>query len=207
MVVPKRPRKVPIAGQLDLQRHPIVAIELPDKIPVGVHTLLVGYGPGADSAATGHYYPGGGNYMWKLAYQSGLSEQKLNWTGDDDLVRLGFGFTDVVKRPTIGPITSTPAERFAARKRLDDVVARHRPKWVAFVGLESVRTYLRKPSKGLGYGKQDFMVGGAKVFILPSTSGASTASTSWEEKLRWFEEFREALRNDGILGNQSYTPA
>src|SRR5437867_2612604 len=75
---------------------------LPDKIPRNVHTLFVGINPGKRSAKIGHYYGGHSNYFWKLLTASGIWPDVLDTYDDDQLVRNGFGLTDVVKRPTTG---------------------------------------------------------------------------------------------------------
>lgn len=195
-----RKRKVHASGQTDLNREKLPTLELPDKIPEDCHTLIVGFGPGKESAKTGHYYPGANNYMWKLLHRSGIMSEFVKEGGDDAMVAMGFGFTDVVKRPTDGPIQATHAEMMDARPRLLEMVGELDVKVVVFVGLEAIRTYLRKPQKNIEYGIQrDLELEDAIIFVVPSTSGASVASTIWEEKLDAFDELKRLLDDLGLL--------
>lgn len=192
-----RKRKVHAPGQANLNLDKLPPLELPDKIPEDCHTLIVGFGPGKDSARTGHYYPGANNYMWKLLHRSGIMPELVKEGGDDVMVSMGFGFTDVVKRPTKGTIQATHAEMMNAKPRLLHLVEDLGVKVVVFVGLDAIRTFLRKPNHSIQYGIQEHVVlGDAIVFVVPSTSGASVGSTIWEDKLASFDELKQLL--DGL---------
>lgn len=176
-----------LPGQRDLDGSIKPTVSLPPKIPVGVHTLFLGLGPGLESAIRGHYFPGGNNYFWKLLYRSGLWPQEITSDEDDLILAEGFGLADVIERPTKGTVLATKAEFLNAKDRVRKLVETHKPKLVVFVGLKSYRTYLRRENAPVEYGEQSLGIGSARVFVLPSTSGASGAITTYAEKLEWFK--------------------
>jgi len=64
------------------------------------------------------------------------------------------------------------------------------PEWIAFVGKEAYRgTFSERPELG----EQERRLGGTRLFVLPSTSPAN-AAVPWEERLRWFTELRESVK-------------
>lgn len=197
--MPAKSRKIPAPGQLNLSFAKLYAPALPDKIPSPVHTLMVGFGPGKDSAEAGHYYAGRSNYMWKLLYESAIWPDRLSPEDDNTLVKAGFGFTDVIKRPTDGTIFATASERMNGRARIRRLVQENHPRLVVFVGLESLRVFLRRDSVELHYGHQPFKIHHAPVFLVPSTSGASVGNTDWWEKLEVFDQLKATMVDLGIF--------
>jgi double-stranded uracil-DNA glycosylase len=182
-------------GQRDLEGQPVQALWLPDKIPPNVHTLFVGVNPGVRSARIGHYFGGASNYFWKLLHNSGLWPDELTTFDDDSVVKGGFGFTDTCKRPTPGIATLTKGDFAESRIRISRLVRRHKPKTVVFVSKRAVRAFLGSNSTPVRYGKQDWEIGRIPVFVVPSTSGASLADTSYRSKLHWFKELRQHIES------------
>jgi double-stranded uracil-DNA glycosylase len=183
-----------LPGQRDLMGQAKPSVTLPPKIPKGVHTLFLGLGPGLDSAIKGRYFPGSNNYFWKLLFRSGLWPTEITCEQDDEILAGGFGLADVIERPTQGTVLATKAEFLNAKDHVRKLVAEHKPRLVAFIGLQSYRTYLRRPDAQVEYGLQDSKIGDAAVFVLPSTSGASAAVTSYAEKLDWFKELARVVQ-------------
>ena len=183
----RRKAAATLPGQRNLNNEPMKHVALPLKIPNPCHTLFLGLGPALDSALKGHYFPGASNSFWKLLFRSGIWPEEITSDQDDALAAQGFGLADVTSRTTQGTVTATKAEFFNARERVRKLVDAHKPRLVVFVGLKAYRTYLRKPTAPVDYGVQVQNIGGARVFVLPSTSGASMAITSYAEKLEWFK--------------------
>lgn len=182
-----------LPGQMTLDGQELAAPRLTFKIPPGVHTLFLGLGPGLESAKRGHYFPGKNNYFWKLFFNSGIWPNELTSDDDDQITAGGFGLADVISRPTLGSVHPTKAEFLAAKQRVRSIVGTHRPRLVVFVGLRAYRTFLRRDKSKINYGLQEGMVEGAKVFVLPSTSGASAGETSYDEKLDWFRKLKDEI--------------
>jgi len=79
---------------------------LPDYLRSGLDLVFVGINPGLYSARQGHYFARSTNRFWPAFTSSRLSAQVRRGLGvevlrpehDGALLRLGIGFTDVVKR-------------------------------------------------------------------------------------------------------------
>jgi double-stranded uracil-DNA glycosylase len=176
----------------DRQASPSPALHLPDKIPTEVHTLFVGINPAVRSAEVGHYYAHPTNMFWKLITASGISPVPVTARDDDLLVKHGFGFTDVAKRPTASAGELENAEFLAARQRLTDLIIEKKPKTVVFVSKRSARAFLQAgPAEPITYGRQPDAYHGATIWFLPSTSGQSNGDSSYEEKLAAFEQLAQ----------------
>src|SRR5512139_1893550 len=154
---------------------------LRDRIRPSPRVLFVGINPGIRSAETGHHFAGYSNRFWRLLYDAGLVPEQLTFERDVDLLRWGFGITNLIARPTPGIGALRPEECEAGRRRLLRKVARVRPAVVAFVGVTLYRAVfieagqLRRESAPLArvvrLGRQAQTVHGAHVFVLPNPSG------------------------------------
>jgi mismatch-specific thymine-DNA glycosylase len=150
---------------------------LPDILKPDLKILFVGTNPGQRSAQLGHYFAGRGNAFWSLMYKSGLTDILLRTEQDTSLLGYGYGLTDVVKRPSRSTTEIRREYARGAKKRLDRIVRKNNPKMVAFIGKTGYRYYLGDMTIVLKYGLQQDLFG-SKVFLLPSTSGASYADTN-----------------------------
>ena len=86
----------------------------------------------------------------------------------------GIGLTDVAKHSS-GPDTALRPEHLDAEGLLARIAA-CRPLYLAFNGKRAAQAVLG--SGPLTYGLQPALLAGAKVFVLPSTSGAAAGSWS-----------------------------
>jgi len=158
-----------------------------------MHTLFVGVNPGIRSATVGHYYAGHSNYFWKLIYRSRIWDKPVTTFEDDTLVNAGFGFTDVCKRPTTG-ISGLRTEEFSdSAGHILSIVKTHRPGLVVFVSKAALRGFRQDFSIRLSYGHQGEFSPTSKVYLVPSTSGASLGDTSFRVKLHWFRNLRREI--------------
>lgn len=152
--------------------------------------VIVGFNPGERSARVGHHYAGRGNQFWPLLYESGVVPEPLEYADDVRLPQFGVGLTDLVKRPTKG-IEEIQREEFAEgrvllAKRLEEFT----PRVVAFNGKLAYENFAGRPCK-LGLQKERLY--GARVFVLPSTSGQN-AGVSQAQKLRYFRQLAQLLK-------------
>jgi double-stranded uracil-DNA glycosylase len=192
-----RPRRFPssIRGQLDLNLEPAKSMTLPDKIPIGVHTLFIGISPGMKSARIGHYYAGASNTFWKLFHASGLWPRAITTNEDDEITRAGFGLTDACARATPGLADLTKSDFAESKNRVLKRVRSYHPRTVVFVSKGSARAYLENPQASLEYGLQDWKIEDSSVFVVPSTSGASLGHSSYLHKLKWFKELKQHIES------------
>ncbi|HEY0835994.1 MAG TPA: mismatch-specific DNA-glycosylase [Azospirillum sp.] len=161
---------------------------MPDILAPGMRVLFVGFNPGIRSGRIGHNYAGPGNQFWRLLFAAGLTPRLLRPEEDRTMVRWGLGSTNLVARATPGAADLSRAELAAGVPRIAGIVARYRPKIVAYTGKG---VYL--PASGrdrADWGAQpDGLFPGTVDVVLPSPSGL--ARLPFEEKLRWYRVVRE----------------
>src|SRR5712691_6555985 len=136
---------------------------LPDHLRKGMKLVIVGCNPSESSVRVGHYYAGRG-------------------------IEFGVGLTDLVKRPTKG-IEELKREDYAeGRIVLSQKLEEFAPHVVAFNGKLTYEQFSQRKCK---FGIQKELLYGARVYVLPSTSGANTHGRS--EKLRHFRKLAQLI--------------
>jgi mismatch-specific thymine-DNA glycosylase len=163
---------------------------LPDIVRPNLKILFIGTNPGRRSAIIGHYFAGRGNAFWTMLYRSGLTNRLYTTEEDQLLLKLGYGLTDVIKRPSRSISEVKRKDAIGMKDRLDKTIKAASPRMDAFIGKTGYRYYLADFHRRLKYGMQEDLFG-HKVFLLPSTSGASYADTKPAEKLLWFKKLKE----------------
>ncbi len=178
-------------------------LRLRDRIAPGLRVLFVGINPGVRSALAGHHFAGYSNRFWKLVWESGLVSERVTHEDDDRLVvEQGFGFTNLVPRPSPGIDDLKPAEYVAGWAALERKIKRYRPATVALVGVtlyRVLRPMLDVPPPGTAVRTAAAMVGlrketihGARVFVLPNPSGRN-AHFSYADMLAAFRKLKRLL--------------
>ncbi|MGO9641367.1 MAG: mismatch-specific DNA-glycosylase [Candidatus Acidiferrales bacterium] len=161
---------------------------LPDQLRKGMKLVIVGSNPGEQSARVGHYYAGRTNLFWPLLFESGIVPEPLEYRDDKRLIEFGIGMTDLVKRPTRG-IEEIEREEFAeGRVLLGQKLEQFSPRIVAFNGKI---VYEKFAQRACALGLQKGTIYGAKVFVLPSTSGQN--ATGRGPKLRYFRQLADLM--------------
>jgi TDG/mug DNA glycosylase family protein len=144
---------------------------LPDTVGPGMRVLVCGLNPSPAAADAGVGFARPGNRFWPAAMAAGVVT--VDRDPDHALVSHGLGMTDVVKRTTPRADELDPSEYVAGFARLERLAARLRPEALCFVGLAGWRTARdRKATTGW----QDASLGGAPVYLMPSTSGLNASS-------------------------------
>lgn len=176
---------------------------LPDLLSDGLDVVFVGINPGLYSAAQGHYFARRTNRFWPAFSRSRLSQRARLGLGlptlgpehDAALLGYGFGFTDVVKRPTGNAAELAPGELAAAAPLLLDKLARHRPLVACFHGLTGYRPFagavFADAGGALALGAQPRRVGETRIFVVPNPSPANAHFTpadqaGWYDRLAGF---------------------
>jgi TDG/mug DNA glycosylase family protein len=142
---------------------------LPDVLQPGLQVVFCGTAAGAASARARAYYAGPGNAFWPTLHATGLTPVELPPHAFPTVTRYGIGLTDVAKRASGADATLTPTDFDAAA--LHAKIERARPRVLAFNGKRAAQVTLGRQS--LDYGPQAERIGGARVVVLPSTSGAA----------------------------------
>jgi TDG/mug DNA glycosylase family protein len=130
--------------------------------------VFCGTAPGTASARAGAYYAGPGNQFWMTLHEVGLTPTLLRPVEFARLAEFGLGLTDVSK--TTSGSDAEVGRDGVDRKRLTAAIAGAAPGHLAFNGKNAARAALGRP---VVYGPQTETIGGASVWVLPSTSGAA----------------------------------
>ncbi|MET1179101.1 mismatch-specific DNA-glycosylase [Peribacillus simplex] len=141
-----------------------------DHLKEDLDILFVGFNPSIRSGQTGHHYANPNNRFWRILFESGLTPRKYEPTEDSSLLELGYGFTNIVSRPTKGADEITKEEYIKGRKQLKRKIEKYKPKLVCFVGKGVYQEYrqLRKISWGL---QEEPSLNETIEFVAPSSSG------------------------------------
>lgn len=142
---------------------------LRDVIAPGLRVLFCGINPGLYSAATGHHFARPGNRFWPALHQAGFTPRLLHPSEKEQLLRAGYGLTNLVARATASADELAPAEFVAGRRRLAAKVRRYRPETVAFLGVGAYCHAFGVRQAALG--PQPAAFADAAVWVLPSPSG------------------------------------
>jgi len=104
------------------------------------------------------------------------------------VIEFGIGLTDLVKRPTRG-VEELKREDFAeGRIVLSQKLEEFTPHVVAFNGKLTYEQFAQRKCK---FGIQKELLYGARVYVLPSTSGANAAGK--HQKLQHFRKLAQLV--------------
>lgn len=151
-----------------ITRLPNTETVLSDVMEPGLKVAFCGTAAGHRSAQVGAYYAGRGNRFWATLYEIRLTPRELAPREYRQLLDYGVGLTDLCKQRY-----GSDAEVGRAGFDVEGLTARLEacaPSWVAFNGKNAARGALRRP---VDYGEQPERLGPARIFVLPSTSGAA----------------------------------
>jgi len=144
-------------------------LTLPDVVAPGLGVVICAPAVGECAALRGHYYAGPGQSFWQLLHDSGLTPQRLDPSDDDSLPAYGVGLVDVARTspPQVRP------ERFDVAGFVETVET-YAPRWIGFNGKRAATVV----ACSLGHrapplGQAPWRVADARVFVLPSSSGAN----------------------------------
>ncbi len=141
---------------------------LPDLLPPGLRVAFCGTAAGTASARARAYYAGPGNAFWAALHETGLTPELLAPAEFARLPEFGIGLTDICK-----VLHGSDAEVGTVEFDVDGLrerVAAAEPAHLAFNGKNAARGALERDVE---FGPQEEQLGGAAVWVLPSTSGAA----------------------------------
>jgi double-stranded uracil-DNA glycosylase len=156
-----------------------------------LRVLFVGINPGLYTAATGHHFARPGNRFWPALHAAGFTRRLLHPSEQRELLKDGYGITNLVNRATAAAEELEPAEFLAGRKRLAAKVRRYRPRLVAFLGVGAY--CLGFGIKTTAIGKQADLFEGAQVWVLPNPSGLN-ANYQLPALIKLFRAMRAAAK-------------
>ena len=172
---------------------------LPDLLRPGLKIVFVGINPSVFSAQRGHYFARTTNRFWpcfsrsilSLEARQALGVETLKPEHDRALPDYGFGFTDLVKRPTARADQLDTAELVAGVAKLTAKLACDKPRIACFHGITGFRAVHRAlaadaPAPQLG--EQPWRLGPSRLFVIPNPSPANAHATpaiqtGWYDRL------------------------
>lgn len=163
---------------------------IPDHIAPNLKVLFVGFNPSLRSGETGHHYANPNNRFWTILHRAGLTPRKYKPQEDGRLLELGYGFTNIVDRPTKTAAEITKEEYAQGREKLRRKIETYRPRIVCFVGKGVYEQYSGR--RDVAWGVQDHAtVPGVTEFVAPSSSGL--VRMKLEEMVDIFRGLKELL--------------
>ena len=157
---------------------------VPDILAADLRVVFCGINPGRLSAAAGANFANPRNDFWRLLHAAGFTPRLLLPSEQWALLEYGCGITNAAQRTTRGSGDLRRADFAGAAVRLERIARDLRPRLIAFVGKEAWRgAFGERTDLGL----QPRVLGGTRLFVLPSTSSAN-ASVPWSVRLHWFRE-------------------
>ena len=163
---------------------------LPDVIAPGLDVLFCGINPGLYTAAVQQHFGRPGNRFWPVLHQAGFTPRLFHPSEQRELLKLGYGITNVVARATAAADELTREELIAGGKALARKVRKYGPRVLAIVGVGAYRTAFERPTAKLGL--QDETIGETRIWVLPNPSGLN-ANYQAAALVELFRELREAL--------------
>ena len=160
-----------------------------DVIAPNLRVLFCGINPGLYTAAVGHHFARPGNRFWPALYASGFTERLLSPFDERELLKSGYGITNVVQRTTATADQLTREEIVAGGERLRAKVLRYRPRVLAVLGMGAYRMAFNQPKALIG--RQEERIGDTVLWVLPNPSGLN-ANYQPADLARLFRELRTA---------------
>lgn len=179
------------------------AATLPDLLRSELDVVFVGINPSLYSVERGHYFARPGNRFWPCLSRSTLSHparaalktELLGPQHDRALLAYGIGFTDLVKRPTVGVRDLAPGELAGGVAALLKKLERYRPRIACFHGITGYRRVyerLTDDAMPIALGLQQATVGPTRLFLVPNPSGANAHFTR-DDQVRWYDALAACL--------------
>lgn len=167
---------------------------VPDVIAHDLRVLFCGINPSLYSAATGRHFARPGNRFWRTLRLAGFTDRLLAPDEADELLARGYGITNVVERATARADELSADEFVEGGRKLEEKVARFRPRSIAVLGITAYRAAFDRPRAALG--RQPEKLGGALVWVLPNPSGLN-AHYRVDALAELFGELRRAVSDPG----------
>ena len=159
-----------------------------DVIAPDLSVLFCGINPGLYTAAVGHHFARPGNRFWPALHAAGFTERLLSPFDERELLKSGYGITNVVNRATATADMLTKDELIEGGERLRAKVLRYRPRILAVLGLGAYRAAFARPKAAVG--RQEELIGKTILWALPNPSGLN-ANYQGPDLVKLFKELKD----------------
>jgi TDG/mug DNA glycosylase family protein len=167
-----------------------VSEKLEDILAGELAVIFCGINPGMTAAAQGHHFAGRGNRFWRTLHLAGFTPELVQPENDRTLLNYRCGLTAVVERPTASADQLSLHEFSAAAAGFEQKIARHVPRFVAFLGKAAYCAL--SGQRNIAWGLQSNTFGNASVWVLPNPSGRNRGF-SLEQLITAYRELRLAV--------------
>jgi TDG/mug DNA glycosylase family protein len=140
-----------------------------DVVALGLKVLFCGINPGLYTAAIGHHFGRPGNRFWPALHAGGFTPRLFDPSEKLELLKLGYGITNLVRRATARADELSAKELIAGAKVVTEKVLKYKPRFVAVVGISSYRVAFDRPKAAIGL--QPETIGETRIWVLPNPSG------------------------------------
>ena len=141
-----------------------------DLLQKNLKVVFIGFNPSIRSSEVCHHYANPTNRFWRILHESGLTQRKYLPEEDAELLKLGYGFTNIVSRPTRGAADITRKEYQEGRLELKQKLSFFKPEFACYVGKGVYKEYSKRKSIDWGFQPSN-EVPGITDFVAPSSSG------------------------------------
>jgi double-stranded uracil-DNA glycosylase len=162
-----------------------------DVIAPGLRVLFCGINPGLYTAAVGHHFARPGNRFWPALHAAGFTERLVSPFDERELLKTGYGITNVVMRATASADQLSREELRKGGEQLGAKVHRYRPAFLAVLGLGAYRSAWQRPKAVIG--RQGEPIGETVVWVLPNPSGLN-AHYQAKDLARLFSDLNAAVK-------------
>lgn len=159
-----------------------------DVIAPNLRVLFCGINPGLYTAAVGHHFARPGNRFWPALHAGGFTDRVLSPFAERELLKSGYGITNVVPRTTASADQLTREEIIAGGEQLKAKVLRYQPRVLAVLGVGAYRTAFNQPKATVG--RQEQTIGKTVLWVLPNPSGLN-ANYQAADLARLFRELKD----------------
>lgn len=159
-------------------------------IAPGLRVLFCGINPGLYTAAVGHHFARPGNRFWPALYAAGFTDRLLSPFDERELLKTGYGITNVVMRTTATADQLSREEMREGGQQLAAKVRKYQPRVLAILGVGAYRTAFEKPKAVIG--RQEEMINETLIWVLPNPSGLN-AHYQAKQLASLFSELRSAV--------------
>lgn len=146
---------------------------LEDILADHLTVVFCGINPGLQAAAQGHHFTGRSNRFWRTLHLAGFTPQELRAEDDRTILHYRCGLTAVVDRPTARADQLSLEEFHAAAANFERKIARHAPRFVAFLGKAAYCAL--SGQRDVAWGRQAQPFAQATAWVLPNPSGRNLA--------------------------------
>ncbi|ROH87453.1 G/U mismatch-specific DNA glycosylase [Chryseobacterium cucumeris] len=163
---------------------------LTDIISTHLNIIFCGINPGLKSSNDGHHFSGRSNRFWKVLHQAGFTSYEIEAMNDTSLLDFGYGLTTAVARATSRADELSKEEFDESLESFKLKITKYQPKYIAFLGKAAYKAFSKKKEILWGEQSEDFC--GAKVWVLPNTSGLNRGF-SLDSLVMYYKEFYHSV--------------